>query len=80
MKKLNKLVLNELSKKELSDKAMSGIKGGGEISMQMCTCGCCYAGQGGSDTFENGWANCRIPTTTLCPNQDDVHCPAPPEQ
>jgi len=54
MKKLNKIVLNKLEKKELTFKEQAKIKGGAET----CACGCCYAGSGGSSDFQNGQANC----------------------
>ncbi|HAL64615.1 MAG: Uncharacterized protein XD81_1479 [Bacteroidetes bacterium 38_7] len=46
--KLNKLSVNQLSKKQ-----MSSVTGGERV----CGCGCCYAGNGGSSTNSNGHAN-----------------------
>ena len=55
MKKIGKLVLNQIAKKELSQRQMGKIKGGRNV----CICGCCYAdGGGGSSTTDNGDANC----------------------
>ena len=54
MKKLTKISLNNLEKKELDYKEQSNIKGGGGP----CACGCCYAGTGGSSAFMNGQTNC----------------------
>ena len=63
MRKLERMVLSQLAKKELNQRQMSKIKGGGN-----CSCGCCYAGEaGGSSSFENRDANCALNTTTLCP-------------
>lgn len=48
--KLNKLKLNQLSAKQLN-----AITGGEEPPR--CTCGCCYAGSGGSSSVDNAIAN-----------------------
>lgn len=56
MKKINKLVLNQLAKKELTQRQQGLIKGGGAGT---CPCGCCYGNSGGSDTVDNGEANCQ---------------------
>lgn len=61
MKKLEMLVLNQLAKKELSQRQQTMIKGG-----RSCTCGCCYASSGGSDTTDNGYANCISGLNTKC--------------
>lgn len=69
MKKIQKLFLNRLTKKELTIPEMNKVKGGNQ-----CGCGCCYdgtpgdIGHGGSSTVDNGLANCAIPTgsTVYC--------------
>jgi natural product precursor len=54
MKRLSKLVLIELERKELSQREMKHVKGG-----NTCGCGCCYAENGGgSSSGSNGAANC----------------------
>jgi len=70
MKKLNKLILNDLSNKELSHKAMSQIIGG---RTTICTCGCCYKDQGGSGDDDNMMANCTTPPLGLL-----TYCPGDP--
>jgi natural product precursor len=59
MKKLSKLILVELERKELAQREMKNVKGG--LSAP-CECGCCYAGSGGggSSSFNNGQANCNL--------------------
>ena len=56
--KLNKLNMNQLSKEQLST-----IRGG---SAPSCTCGCCYANSGGSNTTDNGMANYEGGLKTMC--------------
>lgn len=66
MKKISKLALNKLSKKELPYSEMNKVKGG----INSCLCGCCYGGDpgdighGGSSDDANGYANCMIPTNS----------------
>jgi len=55
MKKIDKLILGQLAKKELSKGQQSLLKGGRGV----CPCGCCYGDSGGSDSFDNGTANCE---------------------
>ena len=47
MKKIDKLVLNQISKKELTQRQLGRVKGG-----RACACGCCYANSGGSDNVD----------------------------
>jgi natural product precursor len=61
MKKLNKLVLGELAKKELSQREQNNIRGG-----LQCTCGCCYTNSGGSSDVDNQRANCDHGLDTGC--------------
>jgi len=62
MKKIETLVLNQIAKKELSQRQMWRVKAG-----KACTCGCCYAGSGGgSDSVTNGFANCDGNKKTYC--------------
>ncbi|MCK9346820.1 MAG: TIGR04149 family rSAM-modified RiPP [Bacteroidales bacterium] len=44
--------LNNLEYSSLNEKEMKHVIGG-----TVCGCGCCYAGQGGSSTDDNGAAN-----------------------
>lgn len=81
MKRIEKLSLNRLSKKELTFREMNKVKGGSS-----CPCGCCYAGlpgdhgHGGSSDFQNGNANCSIgifygdPWSYGCPNYNESYC------
>jgi len=63
MKKIETLVLNQIAKKELSQRQLGKVKGG-RIS---CLCGCCYAGDaGGSSTTNNGDANCSAGKYSTC--------------
>lgn len=55
--KLNKLNMNQLSKEQLSS-----VRGGAAT----CTCGCCYANSGGSNTTDNGIANYDGGLRTKC--------------
>ena len=56
MKKISKLVLNQIAKKELTQRQQGFIKGG----RHGCTCGCCYAGSGGGSSQTDNWiANCE---------------------
>lgn len=48
--KLNKLNMNQLSKEQLK-----AVRGG--TAPGLCSCGCCYAGSGGSNTVDNAIAN-----------------------
>ena len=64
MKKIGKLVLNQIAKKELTQRQMGKIKGG----RNSCTCGCCYADNQGSAIDDNGCANWRGNMTSYCPN------------
>ncbi len=57
--KLNKLNMNRLSREQLN-----AIKGG--ASGYKCSCGCCYANQGGSNSTDNLIANYDYATTTKC--------------
>ena len=70
MKKVEKLVLNQMAKKELSQRQQVMIKGG----RNLCTCGCCYANSGGSDTTDNGLANCESSKNTFCPVNSSWFC------
>ena len=54
MKKISKLVLSQIAKKELTQRQQGLIKGG-----KGCSCGCCYKDSGGSSSDVNGGANCR---------------------
>jgi natural product precursor len=52
--KLKELKLNDLSTKNLNNRQMNTLKGGGNC----CTCSCFYAGQpGGSSSIDNRNAN-----------------------
>ena len=62
MRKLERMVLSQLAKKELTQRQMGRIKGG----RNTCTCGCCYVENGGSDCVDNGYANCVTNKTTTC--------------
>lgn len=74
MKKIQKLSLNRLTKKELNLEEMNRVKGGTEL--YICGCGCCYEGTG-SLNADNRQANCESglhspemchgPNTALCP-------------
>ena len=61
MRKVEKLVLNQLAKKELTQRQQAMIKGG-----RGCTCGCCYANSGGSSSVDNGLVNCYGSLRTNC--------------
>lgn len=50
--KTQKIKLNNLAKNNLDNREMKELKGG-----NVCGCGCCYAGSGGSSTEANGSAN-----------------------
>lgn len=52
MNKLKKLSLHKLEEEVLADQTMRCLKGGGS-----CTCGCHYAGSGGSSTGMNDATN-----------------------
>jgi len=69
MKKMSKLVLNQIAKKELTQRQQGSIKGGNS-----CTCGCCYAENQGSEWDDNGQANCLGSKKTYCPNPFGVSC------
>jgi len=62
MQKISKLALNQVAKKELSQRQLGKIKAG-----KGCTCGCCYVNSGGSNSAINGTANCRGEFHTYCP-------------
>jgi len=65
MKKIERLVLHYLAKKEIHHRQMGKLRGG----KQRCTCGCCYAGSGGgSDVDYNGCANWKEDKTSYCPD------------
>ena len=49
---MKSLKLNNLEYSSLNEKEMKHVIGG-----TVCSCGCCYAGQGESSSNENGWAN-----------------------
>ena len=71
MKKIEKLSLNRLSKKELTLGEMNKVKGGNS-----CPCGCCYVGSGGSASYDNGDANCRqgLSSTVFCEGSGNMLC------
>lgn len=46
--------LNKLQAHQLANREMKKINGGDAVS---CGCGCCYSGNGGSSTYDNGTAN-----------------------
>lgn len=50
---MNSLKLNKLNKNLLSNEQMKGVTGGASG----CSCGCCYANQGGSSIYDNCLAN-----------------------
>ncbi len=55
---MNPFKLNQLEKKNLSEKEMQNVQGGNE---RVCLCGCKYEGQpGGSSTDANGNANIYV--------------------
>ena len=57
------MTLSQLAKKELTKRQQGLIKGG----RGNCTCGCCYAGDGGgSSIVDNAVANCKDNKTTYC--------------
>jgi len=63
MKKIERLVLNQIAKKELSQRQIGKIKGG----RFSCACCCSYAG-GGTDSLGNGYGNCENATTCSSAN------------
>jgi len=52
MKNLKRLKLNQIGKAELEKREMNFLLGG-----NCCNCGCAYAGNGGSSTSDNLYAN-----------------------
>ena len=56
MRKIEKLVLNQIAKKELTQRQQGLIRGG--RGQNACLCGCCA--QGGSSTDNNADANCKL--------------------
>ncbi|GHV34138.1 hypothetical protein FACS1894178_1050 [Bacteroidia bacterium] len=52
---MKNLKLNKLEERNLSEKQMNHIKGGGVGDP--CGCGCCYADSGGSSVADNAWSN-----------------------
>ena len=72
MKKINKLALNQIAKKELSRKQMQYFKGG-----RSCWCGCCYypSEPGGSNLNDNGCAvYCGGSNSSDCPVIYEGNC------
>lgn len=53
--------LNKLADNRLTEKEMEKTTGG-----NYCTCGCCYANNGGSSTSGNAGANYGSNLTTKC--------------
>ncbi len=51
---MKSLKLNKLNQNSLSKDQMKKVRGG---ESNLCTCGCCYAGSGGSSTVDNAIAN-----------------------
>ena len=68
MKKIDKMVLNQISKKELTQRQMGRVKGG----RGNCTCGCC----GSSSVEANGDANCsgNQYSSKICEGGEVVIC------
>jgi natural product precursor len=60
------LKLNVLAAKALSDTEMNQVRGG---DIKCCSCGCQYAGQGGSGTHTNKNANFDRDIHTQAPVQ-----------
>lgn len=60
---MNNLKLNKLNK--ISEEMKNIIKGG-YYPTATCTCGCCYADNGGSSVANNRDANYDKKTTTNC--------------
>lgn len=50
---MKSLKLNRINKSQLNKEQMSNVYGGSQV----CGCGCCYSGSGGSSTDDNGMAN-----------------------
>ena len=81
LKKIQKLVLNRLSKKELSFGELNKVKGGEEY--YLCGCGCCYDGEpgdpgyGGSSNFMNKATNCKtgLSSPIMCDGENNAVCP-----
>jgi natural product precursor len=69
MKKLSKLMLIELERKELSQREMKHVKGG-----NTCGCACCYAGGGGGSSInDNGGANCSGSMYSPCGTMETTY-------
>jgi natural product precursor len=52
---MNRLKLNRLNSRKMLEEKMSVIRGG--AAHDECCCGCIYANQGGSNTWDNAMAN-----------------------
>lgn len=61
---MNTLKLNKLNANQLTKEQMREIVGG--ENPHTCTCGCCYANDGGSNTSDNGIANYESRLQTGC--------------
>jgi len=62
MKKLSQLKLNNIDFQNLESREMKEINGGYIV----CRCGCCYEGDGGSSTLDNGEANANAGLKSPC--------------
>ncbi len=68
---MKNLKLNKLNR--ISDELKNAVKGGEEPQQEYCTCGCCYANQGGSSTTDNAAANFRDCLHTECSDSFPVY-------
>lgn len=69
MKSLKRISLFKLEEKALSDQSMRCLKGGGA-----CSCGCHYAGSGGSSSGDNDSANYDEGKTSYGGGSESCEC------
>ena len=68
MKRKKSLNLFNQNKSKLNKKQAASIKGGGD-GVYGCSCGCFYAGQGGSSSGDNAVANTDAGKRSIPPQQ-----------
>ncbi|HAQ65164.1 MAG TPA: rSAM-modified peptide [Bacteroidales bacterium] len=60
---MNSIKLNNLNQGQLSKEQMNAVAGGESVT---CSCGCCYANNGGSSVSDNLNANISGGLATKC--------------
>jgi hypothetical protein len=61
---MNSIKLNKIENSQLNNNEKLELRGG--AATPDCTCGCCYANDGGSSVEDNAMANTKLGIPTKC--------------